>query len=112
LVQIGIGGAVCLLGCVSYFLSRRLFSRASSDSSEAIEEALKDLRLWKADTETHLEGLFDRVKSVAGRMDREKRSRKSDQDPQEPTSNGGIDSQDQEQSNLYRLAAKHILGAG
>jgi hypothetical protein len=103
-----LGGVVCLSGFAFWFLSRKQFFQSSSDSSEAIPQALRELNLWKASTEQHLETLFDRVKSVAGRIDRAKRKQSEGAtDDGTPPEEGGAPATD-EQGRLNRLVAQRL----
>lgn len=78
----------------------------SSDSSESIETALNELKSWKRSVDVELESQFDRVKSLAGRVDRAKRQEKTSQDPQEatPTEPGDLD----DQGKFNQLVARRL----
>lgn len=99
------GSAICLLGSACWFLWRRVSSGSSSECSENTPLQLPELERWKRTVELELSAQFDRVKSVLGRLDRQKRTEKSENGappgPEVPT---GID----EQGALNQLLARKV----
>jgi len=89
------GILLCLGGLAYFLLSRKLSSVNSPESLDSFEATMSELKSWKRTVEGELESQFDRVKSIAGRMDRAKRAEKTSQDPpgdaQEPP--GDLDDQ-------------------
>lgn len=75
------GAVLCLFGFGYWLLSRKLSSVNSPESLDQLETALAELKGWKRTVESELESQFDRIRSVAGRVDRAKRAEKTSQDP-------------------------------
>lgn len=103
------GVLLCLFGGAFYFLWRRLLSVSSETSSEVFEEKLNDLNSWQRKAEAELATQFDRIRSIAGRVDRSKRkdSAPEGNESGEPElAQGALD----EQSRLNALLAKKFHG--
>lgn len=104
------GVALCLNGLLFWYVSRKLSSSSLNTSSEAVEEAQKDLEAFKRRTELELATAFDRVKSVLGRLDRQKRTEKTSEEPLPGSPTDGVVSGDDEQSRLNRALAHRVHG--
>lgn len=103
------GVLLCLFGCGFYFLWRRLLSVNSETSSEAFEERLNDLNSWQRKAEAELATQYDRIRSIAGRVDRAKR-KDSSPEGSEPSSVEEVPGAADEQSRLNSLLAKKFHG--
>lgn len=83
----------------------------SSSFAESCEATLKELKSWQRTTEAELESQFERIRSIAGRVDRSKRKEREvgageNEDVVAPTS------AEDEQSRLNQLLAKRLHGGG
>jgi len=101
---------LCLFGCAFYYLWRRQSSESSSEWSARLEEQLEELKAFKRTVMNDLESQFDRIRSVAGRVDRAKRKETTSQEPQGEALTDPLDLNDQ--GNLNRLMAKRLYGGG
>jgi hypothetical protein len=102
-------GVLCLGGLAFFFLSRRLSSVNSSGSSESIDNALADLKAWKRTVSGELESQFERIRTIAGRMDRANRKEKNAPEAQGEAFSGAIDTNDQ--GKLNAILAERFHGA-
>lgn len=97
------GGAICLLGSACWFLWRKASSESSSESSGNTPQVPPEWESWKRATELELAGQFDRVKSLCGRISRDKRSEK-------PTEGDHPPGEEEEQAALNRMLASKMHG--
>jgi len=105
------GLLLCLGGLAFFYLSRKASSGNSQESAAIFENALTEMKSWKRGVDSELESQFDRIRSIAGRVDRSKRREREAEAPGEPAPVEGIDGGDAEQSRLNGLLAKRFHGA-
>jgi hypothetical protein len=93
------GVALCLGGFAFYYLLRKLSQVNSATSSETLEATLAELKSWKRTVNGELESQFERIRTIAGRMDRQNRKEKTSQEPQQEGSGQPNDLDDQGKLN-------------
>ena len=103
------GVLLCLGGLAYFLLSRKLSSVSLENFSEAFETEMNSLKSWKRGVEGELESQFERVRSIAGRIDRAKRKDKEPADGAAAPAETGDPALD-EQSQLNALLAKRFHG--
>jgi hypothetical protein len=96
---------ICLGGFAFWYLWRRLSSASSCNCSERTDECLSELKSWKRAAENELESQFDRIRAIAGRVDRAKRKETS-QDP--PGDAQSLPHDLEDQANLNRILAERF----
>lgn len=104
------GVLVCLVGFALFYLWRKLSLMSSSAFSETLESELSELKAWKRTAQAELESQFERIRSIAGRVDRAKRREPTSQDGSESTPDVPLDLDDQ--GKLNALLVKRIHGVG
>lgn len=102
------GVLLCLGGFAFFYLLRKLSSISSADLSETFENEMEELKKWKRSVDLEVEGQFDRVKSMMGRIDRAKRRDSTSQDP--PGSEESVPNDLDDQGKLNALMAKRFHG--
>jgi len=105
------GLLLCLGGFAFFYLLRKASCSNSPEQSASFETAMSELNRWKRSVDAELESQFDRIRSIAGRVDRSKRREREAESPSEPAPVEGIDGGDAEQSRLNGLLAKRFHGA-
>jgi hypothetical protein len=82
---------------------------SSCDCSERTEQALTELKSWKRAVEGELESQFERIRSIAGRVDRAKRKDREPEPPALEALQGGNENED-EQARLNRILCQRFHG--
>ena len=105
------GVLLCLGGLGFYLLWRRPFSESSKSMSEDLERELADLKSWKRTVSAELESQFERIRTIAGRVDREKRKQKEAEAPPGDAAEAQAEFDPlQDQSKLNRILAERFHG--
>jgi hypothetical protein len=105
-----LGVLTCLGGFAYWYLWRKLSSISSPDYCESIENELAELKTWRRTVQSELESQFERIRSIAGRVDRAKRKEPTSQEAQgeEQTIPHDLD----DQGKLNAILARRVFGGG
>jgi hypothetical protein len=105
------GLLLCLGGFAFFYLLRKASCSNSPEQSASFETAMGELNRWKRSVDAELESQFDRIRSIAGRVDRSKRKERDPDGQGEPAAPVAVEEGDAEQARLNGILAKRFHGA-